>query len=177
MNEKGLVIVFSGNGKGKTSAAIGISTRMAGWGKKVVYCAFFKKGSSGEFRTLKKIRGCRVLMFCCEHPAFSKDLEEEKFRKYFRSEWDRFLKKFSAIKKCDLLVLDEILVSVRDKLLNDTEIISFIDGAKRRDPITNFILTGRGITEGIIEIADIVTEMRCIKHPYPAMCAKKGVDW
>ncbi|MCM8815304.1 MAG: cob(I)yrinic acid a,c-diamide adenosyltransferase [Candidatus Omnitrophica bacterium] len=176
MAEKGLVIVFTGDGKGKTSAAIGASVRMAGWRKSVLYCTFFKKSSSGEFRALKKINRCSVNMFCCEYPSFSKSLKDEEFKRHFRSEWDRFLKKFISIKKCDLLVLDEILIAVRDKLLTNHEIISFINEVKRRNAETNIIMTGRGITRAIIKVADIVTDMRCVKHPYPKISAKKGVD-
>lgn len=177
MKENGLIIVFTGDGKGKTSAAIGCTIRMLGWQKKVIFCTFFKKSNSGEFRILKKLKGLKLLMFCCKHPSFSTDIDREEFKNHFYFEWKRFLKKISTIKKCDLLVLDEILIAVRDKLINDKEVVIFIDEITVKIPEINIILTGRGATDNILEKADMVSEICCKKHPYPEIKAKKGIDW
>lgn len=175
MCEKGIVIAFSGNGKGKTSAAIGSAIRMIGWKKKVVYCSFFKKKSSVELKVLKKFNNCEVLAFCEEYPSFSTNLSKKEFISFFKSEWNKFLKKIHSLKNCDLVVIDEILIAIRDGLLKDSEIISLIEEIRRNN--THIVLTGRGITEMITNYADIVTEMKCIKHPYPEVTAIKGIDW
>jgi len=173
---KGLVIVFSGDGKGKTSAAIGCAIRMLGWGKKVVYCTFFKK-NSGEFKILKSIEGCKFLMFCREYPVYPSLSRKKQFHTHFTNEWNKFLKMFQNVKECDLVVLDEILIALRDRILADRDIISFIESATERMPELNIILTGRGTTKLINKRASVVTKMRCVKHPYPCIPAQKGIDY
>ncbi|MGB9642913.1 MAG: cob(I)yrinic acid a,c-diamide adenosyltransferase [Candidatus Ratteibacteria bacterium] len=174
--KKGLVIVFSGEGKGKTSAAIGCTLRMLGWGKQVVYCTFFKK-NSGEFKILKSIEGCTLFMFCRGYPVYPSQSEKKKFHARFMNEWSEFLKIFQNVRKCNLIVLDEILIAVRNKILKDRDIISFIDTATEHMPGLHIILTGRGTTKLINKRADIVTKMRCLKHPYPHITAQKGIDY
>lgn len=174
---KGIVIVFSGNGKGKTSAAIGTVIRMVGWGKKVAYFTFFKKKSCTELKVLKKLKGCRVFTFCEKYPSFSKDLTGKEFKDFFRSEWKKFLAKFNSLKEFHLVVVDEILIAVRDGLIKDTEIIYLLEQARKNNEKVNIILTGRSITDSITNFADVVTEMQCIKHPYPEIRAIKGIDW
>jgi cob(I)alamin adenosyltransferase len=177
MQDNGLLITFSGDGKGKTTAALGCVLRTIGWGGKVVFCTFFKKGFSGEFKVLKTLKGCKVYGFCQEHPAFSGNLKKSDFKKLFRGEWEKFKNKFKTIKKCDLLVMDEILIGIRDKILEEKELASFICFAKDQIPGINIILTGRGMSAKIVQKSDIVTEMRCIKHVFPEISAKRGIDY
>ncbi|HOJ31145.1 MAG TPA: cob(I)yrinic acid a,c-diamide adenosyltransferase [bacterium] len=174
--KRGIVIVFSGDGKGKTSAATGCAIRMLGWGKKVVYCTFFKN-KSGEFKILKNMKNCKLLMFCRKYPIYASASEKREFQTHFIDEWNKFLKTFHSIKKCDLIVMDEILIAVRDKILTEHDIISFIDAARNRIPKINIILTGRGTTRLINKRADIVTNMCCVKHPYPDIVAQKGIEY
>ncbi|MCX7704787.1 MAG: cob(I)yrinic acid a,c-diamide adenosyltransferase [bacterium] len=177
MERTGVFIVFTGDGKGKTSAALGSVIRMIGWEKNVVYCTFFKKKSSIELKVLKKLKGCKVLTFCEKHPSFFPDISEKDFKNFFRSEWNRFLKKFFSLKKCHLVVLDEILIGVRDKLLKQTELISFLKKARQKNPKINIILTGRGYSNILFNYVDVITEMHCIKHPYPEITAIRGIDY
>jgi len=177
MQKNGFLITFSGDGKGKTTAACGCVLRTLGWGGRVVFCTFFKKEFSGEFNILKTLKGCKVYMFCKEHPAFSRKIKKGDFKKLFKREWEKFKKKFKTIKKCDLLVMDEILIGIRDKLLSEKELVSFVDSARNQVPEINIILTGRGMSSLIVEGSNIVTEMKCIKHVFPEISAIKGIDF
>lgn len=178
MKKSGLVLILTGDGKGKTTAAAGCALRMMGCRKKVVYCTFFKNSLSGEIKILKKMNGCMVLMFCCKYPCFSsKKIKRKEFKKFFTDEWKRFLKKFKKIKHCDLIVMDEILIAIRDKLIDEEKLISFIKQIQEQIPGINTVLTGRGMTKKISQIADIITEMKCVKHPYPIIKAAKGIEY
>ncbi len=178
MKKSGLVLVFTGDGKGKTTAAIGSAVRMTGWGKRVVYCTFFKNSLSGEMKVLKNLKNCKLFMFCRKHPAFSrKDIKRKEFEEFFASEWTNFREAFRKIKNCDLLIMDEILIAVRDRFIKEKEIISFVKQAQQQVPGLNIILTGRGMSESISDIADIITEMKCIKHPYPNVRAIRGIEY
>jgi len=178
VKHRGIILIFTGNGKGKTTAAVGCSARMLGWRKRVVYCTFFKNSLSGEIKILKKMDGCKLYMFCCKYPTFSgKNINMKEFEKFFNVEWNNFLKQFRKIKSCDLLVMDEILIAIRDNLIKESDLFSFIKQAQKQMPGMNIILTGRGRAKTIFEIADIITEMRCIKHPYPYIKASKGIEY
>ncbi|MCM8817583.1 MAG: cob(I)yrinic acid a,c-diamide adenosyltransferase [Candidatus Omnitrophica bacterium] len=110
MKRKG--IVFSGDGKGKTSAAIGIAVRMVAQKKKVAYCTFFKQKSCSELKVLKKLTDCKVFTFCEKYPSFSAGLTKKKFKDLFKKEWSKFLAKFYSFEKYHLLVIDELLMSL-----------------------------------------------------------------
>jgi len=173
-----VVLIFTGDGKGKTTAAIGNAVRMLGWKKRVVYCTFFKNPISGEIAIFRKMKHCNLFMFCCTHPAFlQKPINKKEFKEFFETEWTRFLKKITKIKHCDLLVMDEILIAIRDNLLEEKKLVSFIKKIQKQIPAINIILTGRGMTKAISNIANVITEMKCIKHPYPAIKPTKGLEY
>jgi len=178
VKHRGIILIFTGNGKGKTTAAVGCSVRMLGWRGRVVYCTFFKSSLSGEIKMLRRMDGCKLYMFCCKYPTFpGEDITRKEFEKFFKTEWGIFLQQFRKIRSCNLLVMDEILIAIRDNLIKETDLLSFIKQAQKQMPGMNIILTGRCRAKTIFEIADIITQMRCIKHPYPYIKALKGIEY
>ena len=164
---KGKVIVFTGDGKGKTTAAIGTAIRAMGYGKKVVMIQFLKKGNYGETRL--KNENFEIYQFGREefviHPE---KIDYELASKAMKFAGD-ILKK-----KPFLLILDEINVALDMGLISLQEVISLL--GKREE--SHIILTGRNASNEIIKMADLVTEMKKIKHYYDAgVKAIEGLEY
>ena len=173
-NRQGLVQIFTGNGKGKTSAALGAVVRASGHGLKV-FIVFFLKGqySYGEFSTLVKLPNVDVASFGLRHlidPAQINPEEIEQAKLALSTAREAMLSS-----KYDLVVLDEVNVAVYFKLIELDEVIRLI-GDKPRN--VELILTGRYADAKLIELADLVTEMVKLKHPYDkGMKARKGIEY
>lgn len=168
-----MIIIFTGNGKGKTTAALGQAIRALGRNKKVLIIQFIKNIESGEHLFFKELRiknsEFRII------PAgkgFVKILGD----KFPLSEHKKaaqsaliLSKKEILSGKWDLVVLDEINVAVSLKLIKATDVLKIIN-INRHDNQYNsahiIILTGRGAPKNFIKIADLVTEMKEIKHPF-----------
>lgn len=167
----GGVQVYTGNGKGKTTAAWGQAMRALGQGLKVVIIQFFKAKGSGEARIAKKLK-LDVYSFCPVHPSFGG--EREKLKKECR-EGLIFAKKLVMSKRYDLIVLDEINIALRDRLIELSDVLNLI---KKKPKEVELILTGRGAPKKIMEAADLVTEMREIKHPYQkGIKGRRGIEY
>jgi cob(I)alamin adenosyltransferase len=170
---RGLVQVFTGDGKGKTSAALGAVLRALGHGLRV-YIAFFMKGGfpSGEWNILSKLPNVRMATFGSEfiNPADVKPEEREQARQALAAAREAMLSG-----NYDLVVLDEVNLAVAWKLVELDEVIKLI-GDKL--PNVELILTGRRADTGLIQLADLVTEMLDIKHPYAGgVAARKGIEY
>lgn len=176
MGKKGLVEVYSGNGKGKTSASIGIAIRAKAHNLKVCYIYFHKdpeKYGNGEIKILKEI-GIDVFGFAKKHPFCNKNVKLEKIRNECLKGLE-FLKNIYEKNIYDVIILDEILISLRDGFLKEEEIMEIIE---KKPEKVELILTGRGVTEKIIEKADLVSEIRNIKHPYDrGIKAREGFEY
>lgn len=169
--KKGLVQVYTGDGKGKTTAAWGQAIRASGQGLKVGIIQFFKGGDSGEARMAKKLN-LRVYSFCPVHPSFGG--KREKLEKECR-EAIAFAKEMTRSKKYDLIILDEINIALRDRLIEVDEVLDLI---KKKPKGVELILTGRKAPKKIMEVADLVTEMREIKHPYQkGIKGRRGIEY
>jgi len=174
--ERGLVQVYTGEGKGKTTAAVGLAIRAAGAGLKVGFFQFFKKPISWEVEIIKNIRSIDVYILVPLHPAFQYMSGEElkRYRDNFKRIWTRDVMSNIKKKHYDVVILDEILIAIRDGFLDEKNLLSLID---ERDKKTEVVLTGRYITEGIMEKADIITEMKKVKHPFPEIRARRGIEY
>jgi len=163
----GKILVFTGDGKGKTSAAIGIAIRAIGHGKKAVMIQFLKKGEYGE--TKFKNENFEIHQFGRKEFV----LNPQKIDYELAAEAIKFANK-ALQKKPFLLILDEINVALSMGLVTIEDIKSLIE--KRGE--THIILTGRNASKEIIEIADLVTEMKKIKHYYDAgIKAIEGLEY
>ncbi|MBN1106337.1 MAG: cob(I)yrinic acid a,c-diamide adenosyltransferase [Deltaproteobacteria bacterium] len=172
---KGLILVFTGDGKGKTTAALGMALRAAGQQLRVLILQFMKgKGKTGEIQALAgnhlsiTIRQCGRGVFFKTSPCDAADISMaqeglETFRRAMES------------KDYDLIVLDEINVAVHFGLLSIDEVIRAI---REKPPELHLVLTGRNAHDAVLDIADLVTEMREVKHPYrQGVEAQKGIEY
>lgn len=173
-NGKGLVQVFTGNGKGKTSAALGSIMRAAGHGLRV-FIVFFMKGRYpyGEFSILPKLSNVESASFglrCLIDPNNINPEEIEQAELALKTAHQAMLSG-----KYDMVVLDEVNVAVYFKLIPLDAVIQLI---KEKPPGVDLILTGRYAEISVIERADLVTEMLKIKHPYDkGVKARKGIEY
>jgi cob(I)alamin adenosyltransferase len=171
---KGLLVIKTGNGKGKSSAAFGMIFRALGRGMRVAVVQFIKgKWISGEIRSLETFRG-RVTYhgvgedFTWNTKSFSRD------RAHAKKGWqicERLLKKG----KHHVYLFDEILYVLAYNFLPLRDVIN---GLKKRKGHQHVILTGRHCPKKLIQMADLVTEMREIKHPFrKGILAQPGIDY
>lgn len=173
-NGQGLVQIFTGNGKGKTTAALGEVLRASGHGLKV-FVVFFMKGDYpyGEYNTLRKLPNVDVAGFGFRRltdPAHIKPEEIEQAKLALAAARQAMLSG-----KYDLVVMDEVNVAVACKLIGLDDVITLIDEKPRN---VELILTGRYADARLLEQADLVTEMVKIKHPYDkGVPARKGIEF
>jgi len=175
---KGLVHIYTGEGKGKTTAAVGLAVRAAGQGLSVLFVQFFKEDSapSGEKEFFRKQgSSIELIRSNSRHPMFTgakTDLAEVKAS---------VVQTFSLAKEkaagggVDLLVLDEVLSAVNGGWISVGEMIEFLGS---RPPHLEVVLTGRNAPVELVQGADYVTEMLKIKHPYDCgVPARKGIEF
>lgn len=151
---KGLIQVYTGEGKGKTTAALGLALRARGHDLRVGYVYFHKEPEEwtyGEHRILKGL-GIETFGFAKKHPHFFKDISQEEVRRGCL-EGVTFIKKVFQEKRYDLLILDEILISLRDGFLKEEEVLEILDSKPEG---LELVLTGRGATKPVIERADLI---------------------
>lgn len=161
MEKKHLVIAYTGEGKGKTTAALGLAFRALGYNKKIKIVQFIKtRGRSGEERFAKKAGVLFVPMGC----GFVGILgDKTHIKKHIRAAKDALARaREEAKESCDILILDEILVAIDLKLIEEKDVLDFIQ--EWRDS-ADIILTGRGLSNTMISACDLVTNMENKKHP------------
>ncbi|MDO4732219.1 MAG: cob(I)yrinic acid a,c-diamide adenosyltransferase [Bacillota bacterium] len=170
----GLVHVYCGDGKGKTSTAIGSAIRAAGAGKKVLFAQFFKDGSSSEIKLLQSVERIRTL-HCKTVQGFWSRMNDEQKAQAGRDYSSFFEEVVGLAKEADLLVLDEIISACKHGAPAEAALLDFL---RRKPEALEVILTGREPSEALLELADYVSEVRKIKHPYDAgIRARKGIEF
>lgn len=158
----GLIHIYCGDGKGKTTAAVGLSVRCAGRGGKVLFFQFLKGDKSGERHILELIdgidveKGAEIMKFVWNMT----DEEKSDAKDFYAKKFDEICEKSSGY---DMLVLDEIIPSLKYNFVTLDRLMLFLKTKPRHLEV---ILTGRDPDEKLIEIADYVTEMKKIKHPF-----------
>ncbi len=169
---KGYVQVYTGNGKGKTTASMGLIMRALGHDFKVYMGQFMKGKKYGELKTLKKL-GVLVERFGTENFIFTPEQVTDLDIKIAKEGYKR-VEEILLSKKYDLVVLDEINVTTFFNLITPEEILHLIDIKPKE---TELILTGRYAPKEVIERADLVTEMKEIKHYYnDGVMGRKGIE-
>jgi len=161
--KKGYVQVYTGDGKGKTTAALGLGLRAVGRGLKVVMFQFLKGAPSGELESTTMLDGRFKIIRLAETKKFfgsMNDVEKFELETRLKSEIKQIEEVLDSM-ACDILIFDEIMAAYHGGLISLEEICSLID---RKPPTMELILTGRSAPAEIIARADLVTEMRCIKH-------------
>ena len=172
---KGLVHLYEGDGKGKTTAAVGLSVRFAGHGKKVLFTQLLKDGSSGEISVLEKVDGITVFSFKQKFGFTFCMTEEEKKEagKAYSRYFDEIVKKLTEWDFA-LLVLDEVIDACNSGILPEEKLLEFL--ANRKEDL-EVVLTGRNPSEKLEEYADYYTKMQKIKHPFDrGVAARDGSE-
>lgn len=166
-----MIYVYTGDGKGKTTAALGTALRALGYGYRVVMIQFLKGQNSGEMMIKGKIPNFEIHQFGQEEFVDPEDPNKESINLAKRG--IKFAKKILE-EEPFLLILDEINVAVDFAFLDVEEVLNVLDA---KSP-THIILTGRNVPEEVKKRADLVTEMEEVKHPYNKnRDAIKGLDY
>ena len=172
--EKGLIQVYTGNGKGKTSAAFGLALRAIGNGLKVFVIQFIKGGFDyGELEAVKLVQNLELRAF--GRGKFITQSPPEKEDIKLAREGFELAKKVVQSGDFDVVILDEINVAMHLKLIGVNEVLDLI---RKKPKHIELVLTGRNAPSEIVEIADLVTEMKEIKHPYTlGVQPRKGIEY
>ncbi|MBI4037085.1 cob(I)yrinic acid a,c-diamide adenosyltransferase [Candidatus Daviesbacteria bacterium] len=175
-NNQGLVIIYTGEGKGKTTAALGLSLRAAGYNKKVLIVQFGKANFSGEVAGIKKLKpNVKIIQGGKGFVGILGDKLPLSEHKKAAQDTLKILAQEIKSGKWDVVISDEIIGAIKGKLITLTQVIKLI---KDKPMELDLILTGRFAPQKLIDTADLVTEMKMIKHPFEkGILAKKGIDF
>ena len=173
--EKGLVLVFTGDGKGKTTAALGLVLRTLGHGEQVAVVQFIKGGwQPGEAKALALFG--EALHWHALGEGFTWETQDrERDRQLVQQAWEQSLLYLASAER-KLVVLDEVNVALK---LGYLELAQVLEGLALRPPLTHVALTGRGAPAGLLERADLVTEMKLLRHPFreQGVKAQAGIEF
>ncbi len=171
---KGLLSIFTGNGKGKTTAALGLTFRALGHGQRVCFIQFIKgKWKTGEAELAGKFPD--LLDFHTMGDGFTwKSDNPEKDRKLASEAWKFAVDAING-NMYDLIVLDELTYLIHYNMIEENEILTAL---LQKPPSLHLVITGRYASPGLLDAADLVTEMRLVKHPFSSgVRAQKGFEY
>ena len=172
--KKGLLIVYTGKGKGKTTAALGLAMRALGHKRRVCFIQFIKGSwKTGELASAKFFSGLMDVYALGKGFIFNeKNIE---LHKTAALEAWQFAKEDIDSEKYDIVILDEFTYLIKYKMIDEDEAVAFITGRPKN---LHVIVTGRDAPRSMIEAADMVTEMKKIKHPMDnGIDAQKGIEY
>ena len=174
--DRGLIIVYTGNGKGKTTAALGLAFRAVGRGLRVFMVQFIKGARvSAEVQTAKRL--APDLEIVPMGRGFVRTAEAKKHEKHLaavRRAWEMGVQK-STSGEFDMVIFDEINYAMAYGMLDLGEVLTFL---RQKPERLHVVLTGRDAAPELVEVADLVTEMREIKHPYQkGIPARAAIDF
>lgn len=173
---KGCIHIYCGDGKGKTSAALGLAVRAAGRGKKVLLVRFLKNDDSGELVVFKAIP--QIDIFPCEKSfgfVFRMSGSEKKAAALFYRDYFARACREAAEKKYDIVIFDELMAANNYQMVPDTDILEFL---KKRPAAMEVVMTGRQPGEALTAAADYVSEIKMIKHPFTkGLAAREGIEY
>ena len=174
MTGTGRIHIYYGDGKGKTTAAVGLAVRAAGSGLKVLFFQFLKDNSSNERKILEALPGVTCLPGREPVKFVSKMNGDERieFRHYNNKALDEIIKFCGPF---DMLILDEALCALNLEVLSEEKLISFIQHKPRGLEI---VMTGPRLPDNLLEMADYVTEVRKVKHQFDlGRSARQGIEF
>lgn len=172
----GCIHVYCGDGKGKTTASIGLGIRAAGRGKKVLIARFLKTDDSGEVGILKQIPGIQVLP-CEKTFGFFLQMTEEDKKEASACYSSLLERSFQKAREMEngLLILDEIMAACNYKLVSEDSLLRLL---KERPSSLEVVLTGRNPSKSIMEAADYISEIQKVKHPFDeGLPAREGIEY
>jgi cob(I)alamin adenosyltransferase len=171
--KKGFIHVYTGNGKGKTTVAIGLGIRAIGAGLKVIMIQFMKGRRYSEIDVIQHIKNFTVVQF--GRDEFVSKEKPEQIDIDLAQKGLNYAKDVVKQGEYDLVILDEINVAVDFHLISLEDVIELVE---KKPETIELVLTGRYASPDIIKHADIVSEILEIKHPYKkGVQSRKGIDW
>lgn len=177
MSEKktGLIHIYCGDGKGKTTTGMGLCARAAGCGYRVLIYQFMKDNSTSERNVLSLSENITIVDGLAQEKfSFQMTLEEKAMHKEFYESQLRTVTKKAAEEQYDVLFLDEAVYAIGAGLLDESLILEFL---KNKPSHLEVILTGQGPSKALIDAADYVSEIKKVKHPFDhGMSARKGIE-
>lgn len=172
---KGCIHIYEGDGKGKTTAAVGLAIRCAGSGQKVLFTQFLKGNHSSEIDALERLPG--IIVYENEKEfgfAFNMDTHEKLDAKTYYRDHFREAIYFAKREKVRLLVLDELLDVYNLNMVDQEEVLQFL---RTRPEEMEVVLTGRNPAAELVHMGDYVTHMGKVKHPYDwGLMAREGIE-
>ena len=171
---RGMIHIYCGDGKGKTTAAVGLTIRGVGAGKKVLFSQFMKSGKSSELKVLRGLENISVVT-CQTVTGFYKNMTPEQ-RAQVSKDYSAMLQEvLRASDDADLLILDEIISACNHGVVEEAVLCRFL---KEKPEHLEAVLTGRNPSEQLLELANYVTEMKKQKHPYDeGVSARLGIEF
>ena len=171
----GLVHIYCGDGKGKTTAAVGLAVRAAGAQRRVLLAQFFKNGDSSELAVLRALENVEVLICEGRHGFWwnMDETERAQSRRDYSALLDRALE--TARRGADLLILDEVISACNHGAVDEETLLDFL---REKPAELEVVLTGRNPSEALTARADYVTEMKQLRHPYDrGVGARRGIEY
>ncbi len=178
--KKGFIQVYTGSGKGKTTAAFGLALRAVGQDLKVCVIQFMKSSDleTGEIKASRKFESHLKVIQFGKSKVWGRMKPKECVTQEMRIATERafsFAKKVVMNKDYDIIILDEVLMAIQVNLLDKEDVVALM---KNKPPEVEMVLTGRGAPKEIIEEADLVTDMVELKHPYQkGATARRGIEY
>ncbi len=171
----GLIHIYCGDGKGKTTAGMGLCARAAGHGLRVLIYQFMKDNSTSERKVLCLSENVTIMEgLSKEKFSFSMTPDEKAERRSFYENQFFLVTKKAVDEKYDVLFLDEVIYAIRAGLLDEAPLLEFLKG---KPDSLEVILTGQGPSQALIDAADYVSEIKKIKHPYDqGIKARGGIE-
>lgn len=169
---KGLIHLYTGDGKGKTTAALGLAMRAKGAGLKVLIAQFLKGRDTGELEPLRQLA---IPVIRSDVTKFIPYMNPEELETCKKEQQQCFEEVCEKAEKFELIVLDEIIGAVSTGMIEKSELLRFI---KNKPEQTELVLTGRDAPGELVELADYVSDIRCVKHPYhQGVQARRGIEF
>jgi cob(I)alamin adenosyltransferase len=173
MLDKGLIHVYTGSGKGKTTAALGLALRASGANLKVYIIQFMKGRRYSEIEAIENIKN--ITVYQSGRDEFVNKENPEQIDIDLAAQGFEHAKKIISDGNFDLVILDEINVAIDFKLIPVEKVVSLLD--EKPDHV-EVVLTGRYADQHIMKRADLISEILEIKHPYTnGVLSRKGIDW
>ncbi|HPJ75760.1 MAG TPA: cob(I)yrinic acid a,c-diamide adenosyltransferase [Clostridia bacterium] len=175
---KGLIQIYTGDGKGKTTACVGAAIRACGHGMTVYFVQFQKGSDSGELKVLRKIDNINVNRIC-SFKKFYYYMNEEDKSLYAKEHKQAFRSVVETISKnpdkYDMLIMDELLGAVSIGVIDEDEVVEFLTNKPEHLEI---LLSGRNASDKIIQVSDYVSDIKCLKHPFEKnIAARQGIEY
>ncbi|MDO5516959.1 MAG: cob(I)yrinic acid a,c-diamide adenosyltransferase [Clostridium sp.] len=173
---KGLIHIYCGDGKGKTTAATGLAVRGAAYFKKVIFVQFLKDGTSNELKILKEIKNIDVRV-CTKHLGFSWNMDDDT-KKIAAEEYTKLFDDAvneAVSSDADMILFDEIMACISCGFLSEEKVLKFLNEKPEKLEV---VMTGRNPSKELIDKADYVSEIKKVKHPFDeGIDSREGIEY